>query len=280
MDGLIPAHAGKTRLSPTGTASRGAHPRSRGENTRYWCVTSRRGGSSPLTRGKPTGWPRSWRRTGLIPAHAGKTEEFNQALLQLGAHPRSRGENGRAERTRTRDSGSSPLTRGKRRIALLDELAAGLIPAHAGKTRLSPRPTQPKRAHPRSRGENAKPMGFAAIAAGSSPLTRGKPACTIRRGQCIGLIPAHAGKTGTGQLRDHPPGAHPRSRGENRAATRSSRVTRGSSPLTRGKPHPGAKCDLVSGLIPAHAGKTSPHATGARPRKAHPRSRGENTTGP
>ena len=274
--GLIPAHAGKTcrrlRSSPHGRA----HPRSRGENasvSHRYCVAR---GSSPLTRGKHAVLVRSWRRTGLIPAHAGKTEEFNQALLQLGAHPRSRGENGRAERTRTRDSGSSPLTRGKRRIALLDELAAGLIPAHAGKTRLSPRPTQPKRAHPRSRGENAKPMGFAAIAAGSSPLTRGKPACTIRRGQCIGLIPAHAGKTVRPWLYRRRDRAHPRSRGENRVASRSDSFCAGSSPLTRGKLLRIICPVLGQGLIPAHAGKTCDARASAILPRAHPRSRGEN----
>ena len=51
--------------------------------------------------------------------------------------------------------------------------------------------------------------------------------------------------------------AHPRSRGENRLDAR---------------PH-----GLNTGLIPAHAGKTSVQSTKTRLTTAHPRSRGENT---
>ena len=52
-------------------------------------------GSSPLTRGKHKARVLLDPEEGLIPAHAGKTQEFNQAILDLGAHPRSRGENSR-----------------------------------------------------------------------------------------------------------------------------------------------------------------------------------------
>ena len=73
-DGLIPAHAGKTvaRVNPGITPP--AHPRSRGENA--WCASLRPSmlGSSPLTRGKPTGLMSSVPSQGLIPAHAGKTD--------------------------------------------------------------------------------------------------------------------------------------------------------------------------------------------------------------
>ena len=34
--------------------------------------------------------------------------------------------------------------------------------------------------------------------------------------------------------------------------------------------------DLTEGLIPAHAGKTTPPSTNSEPLRAHPRSRGEN----
>ena len=52
----------------------------------------------------------------------------------------------------------------------------------------------------------------------------------------------------------------------------------GSSPLTRGK----QACELPQAalvrLIPAHAGKTSPHTAPASAEPAHPRSRGENAS--
>ena len=50
--GLIPAHAGKTRDGVLKSMSIGAHPRSRGENTPSWPLIPSASGSSPLTRGK------------------------------------------------------------------------------------------------------------------------------------------------------------------------------------------------------------------------------------
>ena len=72
-----------------------------------------------------------------------------------------------------------------------------------------------RRAHPRSRGENAGGRVSRVGARGSSPLTRGKrrwPGLS-RRG--AGLIPAHAGKTLIDLGHLEVTGAHPRSRGEN-----------------------------------------------------------------
>ena len=70
-------------------------------------------------------------------------------------------------------------------------------------------------AHPRSRGENTDERNDCKCKSGSSPLTRGK---RVERGAHlvdVRLIPAHAGKTGTGYSEWHTPEAHPRSRGEN-----------------------------------------------------------------
>ena len=76
----------------------------------------------------------------------------------------------------------------------------------------------------------------------------------------------------------HASGAHPHSRGENFSATSTIRKRRGSSPLTRGKPHIIKLTTHRRGLIPTHAGKTSPHASISRAMRAHPHSRGENLT--
>ena len=73
------------------------------------------------------------------------------------------------------DYGSSPLTRGKRGGLRVGLRFGRLIPAHAGKTDATDKFKNTLSAHPRSRGENIKPIGLASIAAGSSPLTRGKP---------------------------------------------------------------------------------------------------------
>ena len=153
--GLIPAHAGKTSWKLKGKAivsgssplTRGkpgkgryaplvveAHPRSRGENQNGDDTTAPRKGSSPLTRGKRNGRDGGSRRTGLIPAHAGKTERARRWVAAHRAHPRSRGENLLMPAHMPSMKGSSPLTRGKRQASTPKPLSSA--------------------AHPRSRGEN------------------------------------------------------------------------------------------------------------------------------
>ena len=173
-DRLIPAHAGKTSCACRAAAARAAHPRSRGENEP---APLRRGialGSSPLTRGKPLALVPGADHGRLIPAHAGKTRVIHNAVFDLRAHPRSRGENSPYCRTAVARGGSSPLTRGKPRADTRLRRGSGLIPAHAGKTRDEPITTWKRRAHPRSRGENFSLDLEPKLLAGSSPLTRGK----------------------------------------------------------------------------------------------------------
>mgnify|MGYP000997653291 CR=1 FL=1 len=253
---LIPAHAGKTYTERTKTHAYRAHPRSRGENKVIGQGYSGAWGSSPLTRGKPERRGDHAAQEGLIPAHAGKTR-WKQRILQVWeAHPRSRGENtSPMSDLQTRD-GSSPLTRGKLEVGLLGGGSLGLIPAHAGKTRLPWALAGPPQAHPRSRGENPPRLSPARQVPGSSPLTRGKPRAdeNIRLG--YGLIPAHAGKTPPRRATKRGRRAHPRSRGEN-------------PPIARSDPTP-------PWLIPAHAGKTARGRVGVNMTGAHPRSRGEN----
>ena len=254
--GLIPAHAGKT-TGATATPSRtGAHPRSRGENWDGPNGPSRWLGSSPLTRGKRRSGCDQGRRRRLIPAHAGKTRQRIRRQERHRAHPRSRGENEDEYGIDPMDSGSSPLTRGKRSSAAHRRLTKGLIPAHAGKTRSTREERERPRAHPRSRGENLSALIDGSGQKGSSPLTRGKLRQRRQGHPVHGLIPAHAGKTPTVRLSPRASWAHPRSRGENLASYGATIAACGSSPLTRGKlgcPIPPA---ARGGLIPAHAGKT------------------------
>ena len=153
--GLIPAHAGKTPPRSAGltgawahprsrgenfssarvtTLRGGAHPRSRGENEDFYSESERRRGSSPLTRGKLQRVLNLLDNAGLIPAHAGKTEQGRLPSSLCRAHPRSRGENLRQWHTARVRLGSSPLTRGKLAKTIPCILIWGLIPAHAGKT--------------------------------------------------------------------------------------------------------------------------------------------------
>ena len=152
----------------------------------------------------------------------------------------------------------SPLTRVKHSLTAPNAPPGGLIPAHAGKTHLRPPKPDRRRAHPRSRGENAQCVDDVGVFTGSSPFTRGKPFCGLSVRACARLIPAHAGKTTDQATPRNTDRAHPRSRGENRLASPMARFTIGSSPLTRGKRDVARNLLAMWRLIPAHAGKTHP----------------------
>ena len=175
--------------------SRGAHPRSRGENAGLLGSDAGTSGSSPLTRGKRGDPTYYWHVARLIPAHAGKTEAWLPITPCTPAHPRSRGENRGPQMRPCRHGGSSPLTRGKPPDLEKGQGDFRLIPAHAGKTPRKALCSLVVRAHPRSRGENVWRVTPAIAARGSSPLTRGKPLSQSNGGAGGGLIPAHAGKT-------------------------------------------------------------------------------------
>ena len=173
-------------------------------------------------------------------------------------------------------AGSSPLTQGKPVDGAGHVRLGRLIPAHAGKTSAISRVARADKAHPRSRGENSLILTGRLGGAGSSPLTRGKLPSASRRISPTGLIPAHAGKTGSLSVIRTPAPAHPRSRGENAPSNVPSSWYSGSSPLTRGKLNRGRGDRDALRLIPAHAGKTTSHSSKRASAKAHPRSRGEN----
>ena len=134
MQGLIPAHAGKTLAAHPRAPGARAHPRSRGENVNGVITLQGVEGSSPLTRGKRTDIEAVLPRRRLIPAHAGKTDTTPSMGVPSTAHPRSRGENPKSNAAFGGAGGSSPLTRGKRGQVGGDADQVGLIPAHAGKT--------------------------------------------------------------------------------------------------------------------------------------------------
>ena len=172
-------------------------------------------GSSPLTRGKRRRCRPCDHRRRLIPAHAGKTALAGPLRPWCAAHPRSRGENLCSRSARASARGSSPLTRGKLLLCRGGHGHGRLIPAHAGKTNDDGKPDTSEEAHPRSRGENIPAKFRPSREQGSSPLTRGKQGRNCDKKSRIGLIPAHAGKTGVAGAAGAGVWAHPRSRGEN-----------------------------------------------------------------
>ena len=275
-DGLIPAHAGTTTTSSSAFSPTRAYPHSRGENHPSHQATATRMGSSPLTRGKQQPWRKGRRRFRFIPTHAGKTSPTRPGGRALRAHPHSRGENELIAFATSSLVGSSPLTRGKLLAWRVARRHGGLIPTHAGKTGFPDCRRHGLRAHPHSRGENEMSDQVRAVAAGSSPLTRGKLQRVAVVVDPFGLIPTHAGKTLCTSLSSALSRAHPHSRGENCIVSKTNADLAGSSPLTRGKLAVVLGAAHAGGLIPTHAGKTGRTSAPARPSPAHPHSRGEN----
>ena len=136
INGLIPAHAGKTRPLLPAHMESWAHPRACGENVREAPRDVDRAGSSPRMRGKLKTKIRGNPLRRLIPAHAGKTGASSPSSPSSSAHPRACGENRLAEWDEYISEGSSPRMRGKQVVADSQHLKGGLIPAHAGKTHL------------------------------------------------------------------------------------------------------------------------------------------------
>ena len=172
--GIIPALAGNTVVKDMYQIARKDHPRSRGEYEPRIRDMCRETGSSPLSRGiRPvpgrfaaTPWiipalaGNTWGgpgrmvgggssplsrgirparigeklRRGIIPALAGNTSPLSAKQSGGRDHPRSRGEYiTRSPRT-TRESGSSPLSRGILETTTDPEDCRGIIPALAGNT--------------------------------------------------------------------------------------------------------------------------------------------------
>ena len=214
--------------------------------------------------------------TRLIPARAGKTQSRRGVSTCAGAHPRACGENVVDGFEVEAHPGSSPRVRGKPCILEAAYQAGRLIPARAGKTVVGRGVSRKDGAHPRACGENAAMKASGKTGAGSSPRVRGKPMSGVSSQGEGGLIPARAGKTGTGPGVAAPGRAHPRACGENELSDIQNITAQGSSPRVRGKPRRDDEQGVRVGLIPARAGKTAQVDPALGQVEAHPRACGEN----
>ena len=194
-------------------------------------------------------------RTGIIPAYAGSTH-----LTPDGG---------------CAGCGSSPHTRGALPPAPQRREARRIIPAYAGSTASTFSGAGSPRDHPRIRGEHYVNSTYPALAAGSSPHTRGAPVgdAGLQRGN--GIIPAYAGSTWCRWCAIRPGRDHPRIRGEHVPAEYFPQGGCGSSPHTRGAPTAPANASSRPRIIPAYAGSTIKVAAGWLGNADHPRIRGE-----
>ena len=254
--GITPAHAGKTDPEKQSVPRKGDHPRACGENPVQSLKIFASKGSPPRMRGKLTGSQHSLHRTGITPAHAGKTVRTARPSTRRRDHPRACGENPLASRKAMLKEGSPPRMRGKRSTTFPRAMCTGITPAHAGKTSCFPRTPRPDRDHPRACGENAICLPGTKPPVGSPPRMRGKHDLLLLLRTHVGITPAHAGKTKRKPKLFGLSGDHPRACGENTPVSISVKLEAGSPPRMRGK-----QSDLFHlfhplGITPAHAGKT------------------------
>ena len=254
--GLIPARAGNTPGFRKRPSTWRAHPRSRGEHVEVEEIVKFNEGSSPLARETHPGLAAHPARGGLIPARAGNTRRPLEIILNIGAHPRSRGEHDYAPVDASLGLGSSPPVRGARDSVLDGVYKIGLIPARAGSTGVVPLVRVSSRAHPRPCGEHSSWWSPRCRWWGSSPPVRGAPPAWSDPQNYRGLIPARAGSTRPSGRRSSPLRAHPRPCGEHVSLVLASASDRGSSPPVRGAHAHQIGSLRLGGLIPARAGST------------------------
>ena len=191
----------------------------------------------------------------IIPAYAGSTAPFGNPSNPLPDHPRIRGEHQLTETSSPYFLGSSPHTRGARRLR--------------GETH------DRRTDHPRIRGEHDCGVMVIAGTDGSSPHTRGAPPYPSDWRRRLRIIPAYAGSTRSCRARPARCRDHPRIRGEHVYVAVSSSPNEGSSPHTRGAQLALLPTGARAGIIPAYAGSTAPIVRDANICADHPRIRGE-----
>ena len=192
-------------------------------------------GSSPHTRGAPGFRASTPTRSRIIPAYAGSTA----------APP------GTIRHTR----GSSPHTRGALDREAIRPGVDRIIPAYAGSTTVGLGTQLRDRDHPRIRGEHVHIEAPRCPQMGSSPHTRGAPACLPCKRSAARIIPAYAGSTLFTEV--------------------VLAALNGSSPHTRGAQTDSWFSPSTRRIIPAYAGSTGWIFPGRRRCKDHPRIRGE-----
>ncbi len=213
------------------------HPRSRGVDTGCTTAGTRPVGSSPLARGRPGRRPGQARLPRIIPARAGSTTGTAGAQRPSRDHPRSRGVDWTPNWIVDDSAGSSPLARGRRPWPGRRRSSRRIIPARAGSTPAMRLLAAVFSDHPRSRGVDVTVTPRSSMAAGSSPLARGRPSYSADDEIATRIIPARAGSTGPGASAPGTCGDHPRSRGVDYDAVLIDCPPSGSSPLARGRPN-------------------------------------------
>ena len=171
------------------------HPRACGAHVRFSSLSKSSSGSSPRMRGSLCQQYFRHFCIGIIPAHAGLTQEGRQDHPECGDHPRACGAPNPVQPLFQLISGSSPRMRGSRRRVGYPDWGRGIIPAHAGLTYRPSISSASRWDHPRACGAHKLRTLSASAVGGSSPRMRGSHTFDIYSNVVCGIIPAHAGLT-------------------------------------------------------------------------------------
>ena len=194
INGITPAHAGKSAQIFRPCGEQWDHPRTCGEKDPANATLLVRAGSPPHMRGK-VAIPAALRNVGgITPAHAGKSCTHGVICFFHGDHPRTCGEKSFRGGNTHANRGSPPHMRGKERRVIELTCAAGITPAHAGKSHGCGCCLDISGDHPRTCGEKIVFAITWEIALGSPPHMRGKAMASNSYDYNQGITPAHAGK--------------------------------------------------------------------------------------
>ena len=170
---IIPALAGSTQRNSHKEDDPADHPRVGGEHVPIRTSTLWRNGSSPRWRGALDVRKLLAVAARIIPALAGSTRRSRSNRSHATDHPRVGGEHVSASGYKARMTGSSPRWRGARGACAARASRPWIIPALAGSTHSSARPTATASDHPRVGGEHYARSVALSAKSGSSPRWRG-----------------------------------------------------------------------------------------------------------
>ena len=274
---FIPARAGNTPRAVAASRIATVHPRPRGEHLESLNTNLTNYGSSPPARGTRPFFPGPGVIRRFIPARAGNTRAWASNSMSLPVHPRPRGEHLSRSHSCIAVIGSSPPARGTPGWTASCSARLRFIPARAGNTTATARPTPTSSVHPRPRGEHGAGLHVCRGNLGSSPPARGTHDGDHRVSRAQRFIPARAGNTQYFLGPETLPQVHPRPRGEHPTVYEPQMSVVGSSPPARGTPIFERFQVRVTRFIPARAGNTSMTGTSKPSPTVHPRPRGEHS---
>ena len=172
--GIIPACAGRRPRPLSCVARLGDHPRVCGEKFRREAEGEGEDGSSPRVRGEAVHSVGDDREEGIIPACAGRRHIREAFRSGAEDHPRVCGEKPRIPARLFCGTGSSPRVRGEDLFGWVDGFSTGIIPACAGRSKISRFLSWLRQDHPRVCGEKYLRFVDRFGNEGSSPRVRGE----------------------------------------------------------------------------------------------------------